>query len=111
MSVQGAVAKDLGVRFRVEGTGGGCTALTARLEGGLVLVLVDDNLGTDLDTSSYVSVGVYTVDSWGDGNEALSDAVVNADYVLDDGGGEIPSMPAARVVAAVRVALGAAVAR
>lgn len=55
----------LGVRFRREHTGGGCTAYTALLEGGAVLVVTDDGLTPDLDGPLTASL-YRSPDDWAD---------------------------------------------
>lgn len=59
-----------GLAFKVEGTGGNCTAAVARVEGG-VIALTDGNLGTDWAWAAEqgwpITAGWYPGTAWDDG--------------------------------------------
>lgn len=74
-TVRAAAEAATGARFSMEHTGGGCWALTATLEGGLIVVLCDGNLAADFDyPGTYLQVAVFTHKAWHDGEDALADA-------------------------------------
>ena len=73
MAVREAAERVTGARFSIEGTGGGCEVLSARLEGGLVMVISDGNLAADFDyMGARLDVAVYTAGGWDDGGDAIA---------------------------------------
>lgn len=65
ITVAEVAQRAIGASFRVEGTGGGCEALVATLEGGAHLVICD-NLSVPEWGDRDTSVGFYPAGAWDD---------------------------------------------